>query len=260
MKINYKTSIAITALILLSFSQALSQTSTGAKTNKAANKPEAKIEAVAKPAVNITPTTTSTDLAKTVVDILGGEKFKTTQSLVIKGSVTITLPNSTQTLPGYFVIATAGDRYRLEIQSVQSFTQIYDGQQLYSSIQRVELPPPTKVGLHALQHLGETGYTVEDTPDKKKMRGFGFKTPEGYTTRFYLDQKTGRIKLYEIPYKEYTFSSEIDEYKEYEGVLVPMKFYQRLDFDFGSVYAEYKTKDVQINQTVEDNVFAIPTR
>jgi hypothetical protein len=259
MKRNYKTFIATIALTLFSFLPALAQQDNKTSSNRQTNKTDNKVSS-AKAAVNITPTTTPADLAKIAVDVLGGEKFKTTKSLVIKGSVNITLPNSVQTIPGAFVIATSGDKYRLEIQSVQSFTQIYDGQQFYSSFQGVELPPPTKVGLNALQHLGETGYVVEATSDKKKMRGFSLTTPDGYTTRFYLDQKTGRIKLYEIPYDKYTFGSEVDDYKEYEGVLVPVKFYQRLDLSFGTVYAEYKTKEAQVNQAVEDSVFAIPSK
>lgn len=213
---------------------------------------------VAKP-VNITPTTKPDELAKIVVDVLGGDKFKKIKTLIVSGSVNLYAPSSTQSLPGTFAITTAGEKYRMEVRSLQSFSMIYNGEQMYSSLPGFSLPPPSKFGLPMLQHLGEPGYMVEGLADKKNARAFVMTDPEGNKTKFFVDAKTGRVKSYEIPLDNLTYGSDIDEYKEYDGVLVPTKFVQRLDTQMGAFFAEFKAKDVKVNAEVLDAVFAIPT-
>lgn len=210
--------------------------------------------------VNITPATKPDELAKIAVDVLGGDKFKSLKTLIVSGSVNLYAPNSTQSIPGTFAITTSGMKYRMEVRSLQSFSFIYNGEQMYSSFPGFNLPPPSKFGLPVLQHLGEPGYSVEGIADKKNMRAFAVTDPEGNRIKFFVDAKTGRIKSYEAPIDNMTYGSEIDEYKEYDGVLVPTKFVQRMDTQMGAFFAEFKAKDVKVNAEVTDAVFDIPAR
>src|SRR5687767_7665859 len=69
------------------------------------------------PAVVITATTAPIDLARAALAAQGGEKFKSVKSMVLRGSVDLYPPNSTQPLPGGFLIVTAGDKVRLEVET-----------------------------------------------------------------------------------------------------------------------------------------------
>ncbi len=60
------------------------------------------------PAVSITPETSPIDLAKAALVAQGGDKYKNLKSMVLIGSVELYAPNSTQSIPGKFVIAIAG--------------------------------------------------------------------------------------------------------------------------------------------------------
>jgi hypothetical protein len=257
MKFRFASFIAVVSLLLLSFvfvsAQNGSSNKTDNKTKTDGNKPAAKT-------VNITPTTKPEELAQIVVDVLGGEKFKNVKTMITSGSVELYAPNSTQSIPGSFIITNSGIKYRMEVKSIQSFSFIHDGERSYSSIPGFEIPSPAKYGIPALQHLGEAGYAIAALPDKKKMRAFSLTGPEGNVTRFFVDTKTGRIKSYEIPYRDLVYGSEVDEYKEYDGILVPTKFVQRLDTQMGAFYAEFKAKEVKLNAIVEDDVFAIPAK
>src|SRR5437773_9279107 len=57
----------------------------------------------------ITATTPPIDLARAALAAQGGEKFKALKSMVLKGSVDLYAPNSTQSIPGSFVMVTAGE-------------------------------------------------------------------------------------------------------------------------------------------------------
>src|ERR1700694_1305761 len=83
----------------------------------------------------ITSATTPLELARAAYMAQGGEKFKNLKSMVLIGSVNLSPPNSTNSIPGQFVIVTAGARVRIEVSAppVISFKQIYDGQNSYSS-------------------------------------------------------------------------------------------------------------------------------
>lgn len=259
MKFRFSAFTVLVSFFLLSFvTISAQQSGSQPNPNKTDNKSDGKTTAAK--TVNITPAMKADELAKIAVEILGGDKFKSMKTLIVVGSVNLYAPNSTQSIPGSFVITNSGVKHRMEVKSLQSFTFIYDGEQMYSSMQRVRLPPQTKFGLSALQHLGETGYVLGEVPDKKKMRAFSLTDPEGNMTKYFVDPKTGRIKGFDIPYGNYTYGSEIDEYKEYDGILVPTKFVQRLDTQMGAFYAEFKAKEVKINSQIEDTVFAIPTK
>jgi hypothetical protein len=207
----------------------------------------------------ITAASTPIELARAALTAQGGDKFKNLKSMALVGSVDLYPPNSAQSIPGKFAMVTAGDRVRIDIDArpVFAFKQIYDGQQSYSSIPGVQMPPASKFGLPVLGKFDQPGYIVSALPDKKKLRGFRVVDAEGNTTDFYLDPVTGRVMMYLIPYHGYTFGTENSKMKEVEGVLIPFSFSQRLETAQGAFFAEYKVKDVRLNQPIGDDVFAI---
>ena len=211
-------------------------------------------------AVAITATTTPMDLARLALAAQGGDKFRTLKSLVLRGSVDLYAPNSTQSIPGGFVWVVAGEKVFLEVDArpAVSFKQIYDGQRAYSSLPGVEMPPGSKFGLPVLAKYDQAGYVVTALPDKKKLRAFRITDAEGNVTDFFVDASTGRVMSFLIPYGGYTFGTENKKFKEIDGVLVPVEFTQRLEMPQGAFFAEYKVKDVKLNNPIGDDVFQIP--
>jgi hypothetical protein len=212
------------------------------------------------PGVAITATTSPMDLARAALAAQGGEKFKTLKSMVLRGSVDLYAPNSTQSIPGGFIWVIAGDKIRIEVDArpAVSFKQIFDGQRSYSSLPGVELPPASKFGLAVLGRYDQAGYTLSALPDKKKQRAFRIQDADGNTTDFFVDATTGRVMSFLIPYNNYTFGTENKKFKEVDGVLVPVEFTQRLEMPQGAFFAEYKVKDIKLNNPIGDDVFVIP--
>ena len=138
------------------------------------------------------------------------------------------------------------------------FKQIYDGQQSYSSMPGVELPPLSKFGMGVLGKFDQPGYKVSALPNKKKLRGFRISDPEGYTTDFYIDATNGRVMEFSLTYNNYTFGTANDKFKEFDGVLVATNFSQRFEMAQGAFFAEYSVKEVKLNQTLGEDIFAIP--
>lgn len=208
----------------------------------------------------ITATTLPLDLAKAALAAQGGDKFKSLKSMVLKGSVDLYAPNSTQSVPGGFVWVVAGNKVRVEIDArpAVAFKQIYDGERSYSSLPGVELPPASKFGLAVLGRYDQPGYAVTALPDKKKLRGFRITDAEGNITDFYLDPANGRVMSFLIPYAGYMFGTENKKFKEVDGVLVPVSFSQRLEMAAGAFFADYTVKDVKLNNPLGEEVFAIP--
>ena len=212
-------------------------------------------------AVSITSTTSPMELARIALAAQGGEKFKTLKSMVLRGSVDLYRPNSTQSIPGGFIWVVAGDKVRLEVDAQPapvSFKQIFDGQRGYSSLPGVELPPASKVGLPVLAKYDQAGYVVTALPDKKKLRAFRITDAEGHVTDFHVDATTGRVMSFLVPYGGFTFGTENKKFKEVDGVLVPTEFTQRLEMQQGAFFAEYKVKDIKLNNPLGDDVFEIP--
>ena len=91
----------------------------------------------------ITATSTPMDLARAALAAQGGEKFKNLKSMMLFGSADLYAPNSTNSIPGKFYMVTAGDRVRIEIDArpLFNFKQIYDGEQSFSSLPGVQMPP-----------------------------------------------------------------------------------------------------------------------
>lgn len=208
----------------------------------------------------ITATTAPIDLARAALAAQGGDKFKALKSMVMKGSVDLYPPSSTQSIPGGFIWVVAGDKVRLEIDARPqiSFKQVYDGQRSYSSLPGVEMPPASKFGLALLGRFDQPGYAVTALPDKKKLRGFRISDADGNTTDFYLDPANGRVMSFLIPYGGYMFGTENKKFKEFDGVLVPVSFSQRLEMNIGAFFADYTVKDVKLNNPLGDDVFMIP--
>ena len=212
------------------------------------------------PVVAVTATTSPTDLAKAALTAQGGDKFKSMKSLVLRGSVDLYAPNSTQSIPGGFMIVTAGEKVRVEIDArpAVSFKQIFDGQQSYSSLPGVEMAPFNRIGLALLGRYDQPGITVTAIPDKKKQRGFRIADADGYITDFYIDPATGRVMSFIVPLQGQMFGVENKKFKEVDGVLVPSSFTWRMEMPQGAFFADYNVKDMKLNNPIGDDVFQIP--
>jgi hypothetical protein len=251
---------SLTLLTLLALILCVSVVGYAQKEPPAKNETASSANAAAAAPITITAATTPADLARAALAAQGGEKFKNLKNMILIGTVDLYPPNSTQSIPGKFYIVTAGDKVIIDIDArpAVSFKQIYNGQQSYSSMPGVSLPPASKFGPAVLAKFDQPGYTVSALPDKKKQRGFRIVDAEGNTTDFYLDPATGRVVTFLIPYNGYTFGTENKKMKELEGILVSYNFTQRLEMPQGAFFAEYTVKDVKLNQSLSDDVFAIP--
>ena len=214
----------------------------------------------APPAVVITAETSPLDLARAAFAAQGGEKFRAVQNTILRGSVQLYPPNSVQSIPGSFSLVTAGPKLRMEIDARPAivFKQIDDGEQTYSSMPQVQMPPLTKFGLGALARFDQPGYQITAIADKKKQRGFRLVDPEGFTTDFYVDPKTGRVMSFFLYYAGVTLGTENTKFKEVDGILVPVSFSQKFEMPMGAFFAEFNVKEVKINQQLPEDAFAIP--
>jgi hypothetical protein len=227
-----------------------------APTTTAANAPAAN--AAGKTSV-ITAAMSPVELARAAFNAQGGEKFRNLKNMMLLGSVDLYAPSSTQSLTGKFGMILAGEKLRQDIQSpLFSFQLIFDGEQSYSSMRGMQLPPLTKFGLPVLAKFDQPGYTVTALPDKKRMRAFRIADAEGNSTDFYVEATTGRVVMFEIPYNSMTYSFEYKNFREVEGVLVPISFAQKLAAPQGDFIAEFKVKEVKLNQELPADAFKIP--
>lgn len=241
-------------LLLLLGTFALAQEPSAAKPNGSTPSTASTITAP-----TITASSTPLELARAALAAQGGDKFKNLKSMVLMGTADLYPPSSTGSIPGKFAMVTVGDKVRIDIDArpVFNFKQIYDGEQSYSSIPGVQMPPASKFGLPVLAKFDQPGYTVSALPDKKKLRGFRIVDAEGNTTDFFIAPGTARVMQYLIPFNGYTFGTENSKFKEVDGVLIPFNFTQRLEMPLGTFFAEYKVKEVKLNQPVGDDVFVM---
>jgi hypothetical protein len=204
------------------------------------------------------------DLANATVAAHGGDKLKQLKSLVIRGTVDITTSALNQAIPSTFVTVIAGDKYNYEINNpFQPLKQVYNGSETFSSLRGFSLPPITSLGFPLLTKVGTAGYAITPLGDvKKKRNGFRITTPEGYYTDFFTDEKTSQLKGYESSYdydgKTITTSVVVDKCMTVDGVLVPEKYSQRFDLGQLTAYADFKSKVILVNSTIENDVFAMP--
>jgi len=200
------------------------------------------------------------NLAKKALAAHGGDKFKNSKTLIVRGSADISTSPS-QTIPSSFVMIFADDKYRYEISNpIRPFSQTYDGLNTVSSLPGFTLPPVNRLGLPLLQRLEQKDYVVSSLPEKsRKKNGFRITSPEGYYTDFFLNDKTGEVKSYEASYdfngRSVSTSVEIDKLREVEGVKVPEKYAQRFELGFATIYADFKAKEILVNSAVADDVF-----
>ena len=205
---------------------------------------------------------TPLDLAMATLAGHGGDKLKKMRSLVMKGSADLTFQG--QAVLGAFSTAISGDKYYFEIvTAIQQLKQTFDGRETYSSITGFSLPPVTSLGFPLLPRVGDAGYAVSALAGAKKgKKGFRITSPEGFYTDFYVNEKTGQIKGYDSSFESagrvVTTSVEIDGYQTVEGIVVPTKYSQRFDLGPITAYANFRTKEVLINSTIEDSAFSIP--
>src|SRR6476661_506612 len=162
-------------------------------------------------------------LATLAFEAHGGEKLKAVKTLVVRGSVDMTTTAFTQTFPGTFSMAIAGERYMLELQSVKPFKQSFDGTNTYSTVRGITLPPLTSLGLPLLQKYGQPGYVVDALPSgAKKKHGFRMTAPDSTYTDFFTDEKTNQITGYESSFEVngnlITTSAVVDKYRVVDGV------------------------------------------
>jgi hypothetical protein len=246
------------SLFLLIFSTAVAFAQTAGGTPPAANGNSASKAAAIPPAPVINANSTPVELARAALAAQGGDKFKNLKNVWIVGEVNLYAPNSSFPQPGKFSMVTAGPKMRLDVESPAfKFKQIFDGQQSYSSMPGVQTPPADKFGLFVLTKYDQPGYTVSALANEKKLRAFRIVDPDGNTTDFFIDPVNARVIKYVSPYMGYTFGTENSKFKEIDGVLIPFNFTQRLEMAMGAFFADYKVKDVKLNQELSADVFVI---
>ena len=184
------------------------------------------------------------ELAAAALAAQGGDKFKNLKSMYLYGSANLYAPNSSQSIPGKFVMVTAGDKVRIDIDAspVFKFKQVYDGQQSYSSMPGVSMPPASKFGLPVLAKYDQPGYTVSALPNEKKLRAFRIVDSEGNTTDFFIDPATARVAKYLTPYNGNMFGTENSKFTEIEGVLIPVNFTPALGIVRGKALSSPNTR------------------
>ena len=209
--------------------------------------------------ITITPNSTPLELARAALAAQGGEKFKHLENMMLSGTVNIYPASSPQSISGKFLWITAGERLRIELNAQPLvIKQIFDGQRSYSSIPGLQLGTPKSFGLALLRKFDQPGYTVSALSNRKKLRGFSIGDAEGHVTEFYIDPDTGRVMMYRIANKQFTFATEHSNLQEVDGVLVPYNFTQKLEMPQGTFYLEFKVKEAKVNQPLGDDVFAMP--
>lgn len=203
-------------------------------------------------------------LAKLAVEAHGGDKLRTMKTLIMRGSVDVTTSAFNQKIPATFVAIFAKEKYRFEINNpFQPIKQVYDGVNTSTTIRGgMTLPPITRLGFPLLPMVGQPGFVITPLPEaKKKKKGFRMTSPEGYYTDFYMDEKTNHIKGYDSSYdingRQVTTSVVIDKLRVVDGVSVPEEYAQRFDTEQITIYADFKTKEIQVNTEIADDVFSL---
>lgn len=224
----------------------------------------------AQSSIGVTPTSSSrstsvpapADLAKQAIEAHGGEKLRKMKTLSVIGAVDVTASSMPQPIPATFVTIFAGDKYRVEINNpFQPLKQAFNGTETITSLSNgFLLPPFNRVGFPVLQRIGDQGFIVTAIPEGKKgKKGFRVTTPEGYTTDFYLDEKTNQVKSYD---SEFTVNgrsmktvAEIDRIKVVDGVSIPEKYVQRFELGGITAFANFNAKQILVNTEVANDVF-----
>ena len=202
-------------------------------------------------------------LAKLALEAHGGEKLKAMKTLIMRGAVDVTTSAFNQAIPATFSVILAKEKYRFEIMNpFQPLKQVFDGVNTSTTIQGgMTLPPITRLGFPLLPMIGQDGFVITSLPEgKRKLKGFRMTSPDGFYTDFYLNEKTNQVKGYDSSYdingRVVTTSVEIDSLRVVDGIAVPDKYAQRIDTEQITIYGAFKTKDILVNSSVDDDVFS----
>lgn len=241
---------------------AISALTVSAQQDKTPDKSKAPEASATIKTVSVKADASPLDLARAAIAAHGGDKFKAAKTIIQRGSVEATAPGSAQAVPAAYAVVTKGDKFRFEISSqFFNFLQIFDGEQLFSSIARFDVPPLNRMGFILLTRAEETGYKVTALPDKKKRRGFRISSPDGYSSDYYIDPANGQVLSYEAKFtidgREITTSVENDKFRDVNGVLLPEKYSQRLQLGTNTFYASFKAKEILVNSEIADDVFVM---
>lgn len=259
---NFRKSVPAGVLALLILATAGATAQQQQQRSPAQTKPVAQQASAPASAATITPETPPADLARAAIRAHGGDRFRDMKNMVLRGSVALYSPNSTQGLSGQLAVVMAGDKFRMEIQSPAfSLRSIFDGERNYSSAPQFALPPLSRYGYALLARFDAVGNQISALPaDKDKKRiGFRIAAADGNITDYHLDPKTARILRFTIPLEDgVSYGVEHTAFKEIDGVLVPTAFTIKFATPGGIFYAEAKAKTALVNQPLEADVFAIP--
>jgi hypothetical protein len=206
---------------------------------------------------------TAKEMAKATLKAHGGENLTKMQTLVLRGSGTVTSPGSVQTIPVNFVIVLANERYRFDLNGIPvfNFKQIFNGTVSSTSMDGVNVAPVNLVGLPVLAKIEAEGVVISELPEKLKAKKKGFRvtSPEGFYTDFIIDEKTSLVKEYSGKYEVNGIGGHtavsIEKYREVEGVMIHEKYSQKIETGQFSSYGEFTAKEILVNTAVSDDVF-----
>ena len=224
--------------------------------------PKSNVDSVSSPSVVQNTATNASALAKITLAAHGGEKLAGIRTLIMRGSVDITMSAFNQAIPATFAMVFAGEKYRFDlVNPYQPIKQVFDGKNTSTTIQNgFELPPINRQGFFMLSKIGDPTFPVTELVAAKK-KGFRITSPEGFYTDYFVDEKTGLIKGYESSYdvngRIVTTSAQIDKYRSVDGIQIPEKFAQRFDLGQFTAYADFKGREILVNTGVADEVFRI---
>jgi len=214
------------------------------------------------PAANRDSFDVEKQLANLAIEAHGGDKLRKMRTLSVIGTVDVTASAMPQPIPATFVTIFAGDKYRVEINNpFQPLKQAFDGTNTITSVGNgFLLPPFNRVGFPVLQRVGDAGFIVTSIPEiKKGKKGFRVTTPEGYTTDFYLDEKTNQVRSFESVFtvngRTTKTVAEIDRLKLVEGVSIPEKYVQRFEIGQLTAFANFTAKQIVVNGEIANDVF-----
>lgn len=200
-------------------------------------------------------------LAQSVLAAHGGENLKKVKTMSVLGTVELASSEMMMPMTGSFAMVVEGEKGRFDLKMpVFSFTQIYDGRQIQSSMEGVYLPPVSQFGFSIIQRF-EDGGVVISGDDKGKPNNFYVALPSGYTTLFEIDAKTNLVKGYKSTFAyngtEQDTIVEVEKWRDVAGVKLPEKFSQRFSFGRMTFYLKYQAKILNIDSPVGQDVFLL---
>lgn len=203
----------------------------------------------------------SRKMAQEVYQAHGGVKFKQAKTIAISGTADITSSDMPIPMSGSFAIIIAGEKGRFQLNTAFfSFSQVFADGNLLSSMDGISLPPVSQTGFAVIPHF-ENKDLIINKDENSKPNTFYATMPSGYRTLFEIDSKTKLIKgyksIFEFNGAQKTTVCEIDSYTTINQIVFPEKFSQSFDFGQMTFYVKFKTKTIQTNIEVADDVFTI---